>query len=333
MIHYEHIEFAWLFLIIPFVVFLFFRDKAYKARVKKTLGDPHFIDLLTKNYSSRNHQLRFIFFIVACALIIIAAINPQLPEKSTGEKMSGIDVMIALDVSNSMLSNDVKPSRLERAKQLANLLSQELDNNRVGLVVFAGQAILQMPLTPDIVQAKMYISNASVNDIPVQGTDFSDALLVSDKAMDTKEKKYKAMVLISDGEDHENNAVNMAKKLNDEGVIIYTVGIGTAAGSPILDPVTNNFKTDENGETVITKLDATSLQQIAQLTNGQYLHLDDPVADANQIAAELNKLEKKEFVSNNGYKIYFALYPFFLAPALVLLIFSLLIPETKKVAL
>lgn len=330
MISFEHIEYAWFFFLIPIVVILFLLDIAHKKKVKKEIGDPKMIDLLTKNFSAKNYRLRFIFFTIALALCIIAAINPRLPEKGEGEKMAGIDVMIALDVSNSMLCNDIKPTRLDRAKQLATLLTQKLENNRVGLVVFAGQAILQMPLTPDVGQAKMYISNASVNNVPVQGTDFSDALQISNKAMDTKEKKYKAIVLISDGEDHEKNAENTAKKLSDDGVIIYTVGIGTAAGGPIPDPVTNTFKTDENGETVITKLDAASLESIARAANGQYIQLENPEENANLISGELNSMEKKEMLSNNGYKTYFSFYPFFLAPALVFLIMSIFIPETKK---
>lgn len=330
MISFEHIEYAWFFFLVPVIVILFFMDNEHKKKVKKEIGDPGMIDLLTKNFSPKNYRLRIIFFSIALALCIFAAINPRLPENGQGEIMAGIDVMIALDVSNSMLCNDIKPTRLDRAKQLATLLTEKLENNRVGLVVFAGQAILQMPLTPDIGQAKMYISNASVNDVPVQGTDIADALQQSDKAMDTKEKKYKSIVLISDGEDHENNAESMAKKLNDDGVIIYTVGIGTAAGGPIPDPVTNTFKTDENGQTVITKLNAAALESIARAANGRYMQLENPEEDANLISGELNSMEKKEMLSNNGYKTYFSFYPFFLAPALILLIISLFIPETKK---
>lgn len=330
MISFEHIEYAWFFFLVPVIVILFFLDVGHKKKVKKEIGDPVMIDLLTKNFSATKYRLRIIFFTIALALCIVAAINPRLPEKGEGEIMAGIDVMIALDVSNSMLCNDIKPTRLDRAKQLATLLTEKLENNRVGLVVFAGQAILQMPLTPDIGQAKMYISNASVNNVPVQGTDIADALQQSDKAMDTKEKKYKSIVLISDGEDHEKNAESMAKKLNDDGVIIYTVGIGTAAGAPIPDPVTNTFKTDENGQTVITKLDAAALESIARAANGRYMQLENPEEDANLVAGELNSMEKKEMLSNNGYKTYFSFYPFFLAPALILLIISLFMPETKK---
>lgn len=330
MINFEHIEFAWLFLLIPIVIVLFFLDIAHKKKVRKEIGDPQMIDLLSKNYSSKFYRLRFIFFTIAISFCIIAAINPRIPKKNSGEKMSGIDVIIALDVSNSMLANDVKPTRLERAKQLAILLSQKLENNRIGLLIFAGQAILQMPLTPDIEQAKMYISNASVNAVPVQGTDLSDALLQSDKALDTKEKKFKAIVLISDGEDHEGHAEDMAKKLSEEGVIIYTVGIGTAAGSPIPDPVTNTFKTNENGETVITKLNTASLESIAHAANGKFILLDNPETAAGLIAGELNNMEKKEIISTAGYKTYFSFYLFFLAPALILLILGIFIPETKK---
>lgn len=330
MISFEHIEYAWFFFLVPVIVILFFLDVGHKKKVKKEIGDPGMIDLLTKNFSPKNYRLRIIFFTIALALCIVAAINPRFPENGKGEIMAGIDVMIALDVSNSMLCNDIKPTRLDRAKQLATLLTEKLENNRVGLVVFAGQAILQMPLTPDIGQAKMYISNASVNNVPVQGTDIADALQQSDKAMDTKEKKYKSIVLISDGEDHEKNAESMAKKLNDDGVIIYTVGIGTAAGGPIPDPVTNTFKTDENGQTVITKLNAAALESIARAANGRYMQLENPEEDANLVAGELNSMEKKEMLSSNGYKTYFSFYPFFLAPALILLIISLFMPETKK---
>jgi len=330
MISFEHIDYAWFFFLVPVIVILFFLDVGHKKKVKKEIGDPGMIDLLTKNFSPKNYRLRIIFFTIALALCIVAAINPRFPENGKGEIMAGIDVMIALDVSNSMLCNDIKPTRLDRAKQLATLLTEKLENNRVGLVVFAGQAILQMPLTPDIGQAKMYISNASVNNVPVQGTDIADALQQSDKAMDTKEKKYKSIVLISDGEDHEKNAESMAKKLNDDGVIIYTVGIGTAAGGPIPDPVTNTFKTDENGQTVITKLNAAALESIARAANGRYMQLENPEEDANLVAGELNSMEKKEMLSSNGYKTYFSFYPFFLAPALILLIISLFMPETKK---
>ena len=330
MISFEHIDYAWFFFLVPVIVILFFLDVGHKKKVKKEIGDPGMIDLLTKNFSPKNYRLRIIFFTIALSLCIVAAINPRFPENGKGEIMAGIDVMIALDVSNSMLCNDIKPTRLDRAKQLATLLTEKLENNRVGLVVFAGQAILQMPLTPDIGQAKMYISNASVNNVPVQGTDIADALQQSDKAMDTKEKKYKSIVLISDGEDHEKNAESMAKKLNDDGVIIYTVGIGTAAGGPIPDPVTNTFKTDENGQTVITKLNAAALESIARAANGRYMQLENPEEDANLVAGELNSMEKKEMLSSNGYKTYFSFYPFFLAPALILLIISLFMPETKK---
>lgn len=330
MISFEHITFAWLFLLIPVLLLLFLLDIRRKEKVKKEIGDPVMVGQLTKNYSPQRARLRVALFLIAFACCIVAIINPRFPEKGNAETMQGIDVMIALDVSNSMLCQDVKPSRLDRAKQLAILLTEKLDNNRVGLVLFAGQAFLQMPLTPDIVQAKMYISNASVDAVPVQGTDFYDALELSAKSMDTKEKKYKAIILISDGEDHEKQISEIAQQLNDQGIITYTIGIGTPTGGPIPDPVTNTMKTDKNGQTIITTLQPQSLEEIAHATNGKFMMLENPDADARTIAQALNNMDKKAITGAGGYKSYFSLYSFFLVPALLLLVIILFIPETKK---
>lgn len=331
MITFEHISFTWLFLLIPLLWLLFFLDIKRKQRIKKEIGDPVMVERLTKNFSPQRAKLRVAFFLIAAACCIVAIINPRFPQQSSTGDMHGIDVMIALDVSNSMLCQDVKPSRLDRAKQLATLLTEKLDNNRVGLVLFAGQAFLQMPLTPDITQAKMYISNASVNAVPVQGTDFYDALDKSLKAMDTKEKKYKAIVLISDGEDHEKHISEIVQQLNDKGVLTYTIGIGTTQGGPIPDPVTNSMKTDANGQTVITTLNTQTLEEIAKGTNGKFMMLQNPETDANAIAGAVNNMDKKTMKGVGDYKSYFSLFQFFLVPAIILLVIGLFIPETKKV--
>lgn len=305
----------------------------WKGKVKKTLGDEALISQLTNNYSPRLYLLKFIFIIVAVALCIFAAVNLRKPVAGDREQTAGIDVMIALDVSKSMLSADIKPSRLERAKECVNLLVDKLGSDRVGLVLFAGQAFLQMPLTSDIASSKMFISNASADAVPVQGTDISDALRLCDYSLDEKQKKYKAVILISDGEDHDPKSAETAKQLYDNGVVVYTIGIGTAGGSPIIEPGSNAYKTDKNGQTVISKLNELELKNIAQQTGGNYYHLENVLQTADAVAQSLNNMDKKLVEGINGERQYMSLFPVFIALAVLLLMGEIFIPETKKILL
>ncbi len=302
----------------------------WKKNSKKLLGDAALIDGLTKNYSARLYRVKFIILLVAFISGIAAAANLRKPAPGNDAKRQGIDVMIALDVSKSMLSQDVKPSRLERAKQLIDLLVDQLSDNRIGLVLFAGQAFLQMPLTADAAASKMYISNATPDAVPVQGTDIGDALKLCDNSLDTKEKKYKAVIFISDGEDHDPNSDEAIKQLYDHGVIVYTVGIGSPEGSPIIEPGTNTYKTDVNGQTVISKLNETELKNIAHQTQGNYYHLNNSSETANDILKELNGMDKKVLNAGAGERQYLSFFPFFIAFTMLLLIAEIFIPETNR---
>ncbi|MEP7317954.1 MAG: VWA domain-containing protein, partial [Panacibacter sp.] len=281
MLSFEHIEFfIGLLLLVPLTL-IFVLVLRWKAKTKKTLGDVALINKLTANYSSRLYLVKCIAVLLAITLCIAAATNLRKPAKGEQERTAGIDVMIALDVSKSMLSSDIKPNRLERAKQLVNLLVDQLEGNRVGLVIFAGKAYLQMPVTPDLAEAKMFVSNASVDAVSVQGTVISEALQLCDNSLDTKEKKHKAVILITDGEDHDAKAEKATQQLLDNGVVVYTVGIGTPEGSPIMEPGTGTYKTDAVGKTVISKLNETELQNIAAQTGGSYFKMDN--ADARSL--------------------------------------------------
>jgi Ca-activated chloride channel family protein len=260
---------------------------------------------------------------------IHAAANLRNPKAGSGSKQNGIDVMVALDVSNSMLAQDVKPNRLERAKQLLNLLVDNLGDNRMGLVVFAGQAYLQMPLTSDLASAKMYISNALPNAVSLQGTAIGDALSICNASLDTKEKKYKAVVLISDGEDHDGKAEEVVKQLADEGVIVHTIGIGSPDGSPIFDSEMNDFKKDQNGEVVISKLNELALQKIAEETGGTYQLFSSADEVVNGLKAALGEMETKQ-IGGGGQREYNTYFQLFLLAALVLLVAEVIIPEQKK---
>jgi Ca-activated chloride channel family protein len=278
------------------------------------------------------YNWKFILVIAALILGIFASANLRKPSKGvSNEKRAGIDVMIALDVSKSMLSEDVKPSRLEKAKQCVNLLIDKLSEDRVGLVVFAGRAYLQMPLTPDAAASKIFVSNASPAAVQLQGTVVADALRLSDRSLDIKEKKFKAIVLISDGEDHDASVEDAIKELYDHGVVVYTIGIGTPEGAPIKEPGTNSFKTDINGQTIITKLNEAGLRNIAQSTGGVYYHLDNSANTATAIAKDLDGLDKKAFDAFSGARNYSSFFPFFIALSIILLVIEIFIPETKRV--
>ena len=330
MLSFEHIEYLLAIAIILPLGLLFFNTIWYKKKVVKALGDESLINQLTENYSASRYRLKFILLVSPVLLIIISAANLHKPIPGDKEKKAGIDIIIALDVSKSMWSEDIKPSRLERAKQFINTLIENAGDNRIGLIVFAGRAYLQMPLTSDVAAAKIFVANASPDIIPVQGTVISNALQLCINSLDTKEKKYKAVILISDGEDHDPNTTKMLQQLYDNGVVVNTVGIGSAEGAPITEPGTNAYKTDNNGQTVITKLNEKELQDIAAATGGIYHHFTNADETATIILNQLNGMEKKLIQGNFGTKQYATFYAWFLIPAVLFLVIEIFIPEVKR---
>jgi len=330
MLTFEYNKFLLGLLVLIPIALLFAGVLRWKRNTRKALGDEQLIDALTANYSPRLYRIKFILVAATLALGVLAMANLRRPLAGEGdEKRAGIDVMIALDVSKSMLSQDVKPSRLEKAKQCVNTLIDQIDNNRIGLVLFAGQAYLQMPLTSDIAASKLYLSNANTDAVAVQGTAISSALQLCQNSLDTKEKKYKAVVLISDGEDHDPKTNVMLQDLYDNGVVVYTIGIGTASGSPIIEEG-NVYKTDINGQTVISKLNKEELKNIAQKTGGAYYHLDESAATAAAVATQLNSMDKKQLEGNGGARQYTSYFPYFIALMIIVLVAEVFIPETRK---
>jgi Ca-activated chloride channel family protein len=301
----------------------------WKKQVKKKLGDEELVNRLTNNYSPKNFSYKYYLQLAAIILCIIGAANLQSPKASTSGKRSGIDIMIALDVSNSMLAQDVKPNRLERAKQLLKNFIDRIGDNRLGLVVFAGQAYLQMPLTTDGAAAKMYVTNVSPSMVPIQGTEVSAALNVCNTSLGTKEKKYKAVILITDGETHDEKAIETARLLEQNGVVVHTIGIGSVEGSPIFDPSTSDFKKDENGNTVVSKLNEQSLKEIAAKTAGSYTYFTNADEVAAAVLGELDTMEKKQ-IGGNGPRDYQYYFQWFLLLAFILLLLEIIIPERKK---
>jgi Ca-activated chloride channel homolog len=329
LLSFQHKELLWLLLLLPLLALVYFYAIRKKKLVFKKLGDEALVKELTAQYNPKAYLYKFLLAFVSIALLLLSIAN--LRYQKAGEKVSrnGIDIMIAIDVSKSMLAQDVKPNRLERAKQLLNKLIDKLSNDRIGIIVFAGRAYLQMPLTGDHSATKMYLAAATPETVPTQGTVISDALKTCNAAFNAKDKKYKAVVLISDGEDHDENAIEIANEMAAQGVVINTVGIGSPEGSQIIDELTNEPKKDNEGNIVITKLNEESLSEIAKKGNGKYQFYTNADAVASNLFNELSSLDKR-IVTDESLLNYQSFFQYLLGLALLLLIVELFISEIKK---
>ena len=327
---FQHKEFLWLFLAIALAALFFVGVLAWKKKVTKRIGDKKLVQALTSNYSPKLFAIKFILLAIAMAVGILAEMNPRRPgEGDDSSTRKGIDVAIALDVSKSMLATDLAPDRLERAKQFISKLMNEMPDDRIALVLFAGKAYLQMPLTIDHGAAQLFVSSASPDAVPQQGTVISEALNMSARVFNSEEKRYKAIVLISDGEDHDEEAVKTAKDLAEQGVMINTIGIGSPEGTTIPDAATGDVKKDETGNTVISKLNEEVLKQMANETNGLYIRLQSSDEAVAALKAQLSQIETKAYsdVSQINFKTF---YMWLAAAMLILLLVENFIPERKK---
>lgn len=274
----------------------------------------------------------------ALALVVLALANPQMGTQLSTVKQSGIDIMIALDVSNSMLAQDVQPSRLDRAKQILQRIVETRPNDRIGIIVFAGHAYLQMPLTTDHSAVKLFLQTLNPELVPTQGTAIAEAVDLAVRAFASNEKSsdqntgHRALIVLSDGEDHESETKTAAQQANDAGVVILSLGIGTQQGGTI--PIYANGqkvdeKRDENGQIVTTQLVETSLKAIANQTNGEYVHIQGNRNELNEVTNRLNQIEKREFAARSfsDYNNYFQLP---LALALLCLVAYTYLPDRKE---
>jgi Ca-activated chloride channel homolog len=325
---FQHLEYLAGLLVLPLLILLFLRMLQWKKKTGARIGDPGLVQQLVKTYSPARTVVKFGLACLALIFLILGLANLRSRGTTENFSRSGVDVMIVLDVSKSMLAQDVKPSRLEKAKQLLFKLLDRLENDRVGLILFAGRAYLQMPLTTDHGAARMYIQEAGPELVPSQGTVISDALLMANSAFNSNEHKYKAVVLISDGEDHNPEALKTARQLADDGVMINTVGIGSPDGSTIIDPVTKEIKKDEKGDIVISKLNEKELTEISDASNGLYLRLDNLDDALITLSQRLNGIEKRALADSEfvNYKNYFQ---WFLGAALLLLLVEFFLSERK----
>jgi len=332
MIRFEHIEFLYGLLLVPvfLIVFLFVRH--WKQKALDVLGERELVKRLMPDMSPGRPVWKLVLFSMAFAFLVVALANPQMGSKLEEVKRKGIDIILALDLSNSMLAEDIKPNRLERSKQAISNLIGKLDGDRIGIVVFAGKAYLQLPITSDYSAARMFLSTINTRMIPSQGTAIADAIELAMASFDQNDHS-KAIVIITDGETHEGDALNQAKIAAENNIFVYTIGMGLPEGAPI--PLYNNskhqigYKKDNQNNTVITKLNESMLRQIAAAGKGIYVGASNSNAGLELIFEKINELDESEFESRI-FSDFEDRFQYFLAPALVLLLFELLISERKS---
>ena len=325
MFRFQHIEHLTTLVIIPVLIALFaFALYTRRKRLQQIGNERLVLDQLVGFIAGRN-TLKFVLVISALALIIVGWANPQTADKSQNVQRKGVDVVIALDVSKSMLATDVQPDRLTRAKQLIMSLSDKLQNDRIALIIFAGRSYLQVPLTVDNNMLKMMVQNVSPDMVPTQGTVIGDAIDMANESFSPAERKYKSLIIISDGEDHDDQAIEKTRTAADAGVIVHTVGIGSPMGSTIMDPTTRAMKLDDAGNPVISKLNEGELKSIAAAGHGYYQFLQDPEDVASKLAGNLNSMEQK----NLGAAVYTdfdSYFQLFLLAGIILILAEWMLP-------
>lgn len=329
MPEFQYIEFFLLLLVIPVLIAVFYLSVKRKKSIALKIGDPELVKQMTSDYNGSAYLKKFILVLVAVILLVFCLANLRTRAGEQKVSRNGIDLMIAIDVSKSMLAQDIKPSRLERARQFLSRLIDKLGNNRVGIVIFAGKAYLQMPLTADHAAAKMYISSASTESVPTQGTVIGDALKMCFASFNGEEKKYKAVVLITDGEDHDESAIKVAEQMARSGVIIHTVGMGSLQGVPLPDETTNDYKKDNEGNTVITKLNQELLQTIAQKGNGIYQLFQNTEATTAGILTQLDNMEQRA-ITDDSLVNFKSFFQWFLLAVLLALLIEFFMSERKR---
>ena len=332
MFRFAHPEFLYLLGILPVVFLLFIYQQSWKKRARLRFGEQHLIEHLVGSKSKSKPILKIVFTLLAIALFVVAIANPQIGTRLEEVKREGVDIIIALDVSNSMKAEDIRPNRLERSKQAISRLIDKLQNDRIGMIVFAGQAYVQLPITSDYSAAKLFLTSIETEIVPTQGTCIGCAIDLALKSFVGNDNKHKAMVIITDGENHEDDAIEAAKKANEQGVIIHTIGMGSLDGAPI--PVYRNgaqvdFQKDHNGSTVITKLDPLALEKIAVEGKGIFIQASNSDDGLNTILNQINKMEKKTFGTKEftGFEDRFQ---YFLAAALLFLLLEFSISDRKS---
>ena len=288
----------WLLLIIPVMLVFFLVLQIWKHKTQNKFADKRLLDKLSPNRSVFKSVLKIIILSLAFACLAIALVNPKIGTKLETVKREGVDIVFAVDVSKSMLAEDIAPNRLEKSKQLVTQIINNLASDRVGIIAYAGKAFPQLPITTDYASAKMFLQSMNTDMLSSQGTAINEAIKLAMTYYDDEEQTNRVLIIISDGEDHNEEAASIAEAASEEGIRIFTIGVGDIKGGPIpikRDGIVLNYKKDKQGETVITRLNEEILINIAQEANGAYINGKNTSDVVESIREILNSMDKKEF--------------------------------------
>jgi Ca-activated chloride channel family protein len=335
MLRFAHIEILYALAAVPLLIILFVAVRRWKKKALARLGDRDVITRIIPDVSFSRPTLKFILFIIAYAILIIGLADPQVGTKTEDVKRNGADLMILLDVSNSMLSQDLAPNRLENAKRALDQLIAGLHDERIGIIVFAGEAYVQLPMTTDYSAAKLFLNEINTDIVPTQGTAIGAAIDMGMQSLDFKNGTAKAMILMTDGENHEDDAVRAAEDAADKKVMINVIGFGSQQGSPIpiyLNGKQAGFHVDSAGHTVVSKLDENMCKEIAATGNGTYVRATNAGTGLNIVMDQIGKMQGKGYDSKQ-FKDFEDRFQFFLAIALLLLVVEFFISNRKSLRL
>lgn len=327
MFRFAHPEYLYLLLAAPALIALFAWALYDRRRRLARFGDPATVATLMPDASTGRMKLKFILFTTAVILVILAAARPQFGSKLREQKSEGIEMMLAVDISNSMLAEDFEPNRLERTKYAINKLFDGLEQDRVGVIVFAGDATVQLPITSDYRMAKAFAKRISPSMASVQGTSIGKALSLAEMSFSSGSGDSRVIILITDGEDHEGNVMQAAERAAEQGIRIFTIGIGTPEGAPI--QIGGEFIKDEAGEMVVSKLNEEMLARIADITGGAYVRSSKQSIGLDEIVKAINEMEQTE-LSMVRFEEFNEQYQYLLIAALVLLLLEFVVLDRRN---
>lgn len=321
----------WTLLVIPVIILLFLVLQLWRRSAQRKFANSALLKRLSPNQSLFKSILKVFVLCAAFACLSLALVNPKIGTKLETVRSEGVDVVFAIDVSKSMLAEDIAPNRLEKSKQLVTQIVNSLVSDRVGIIAYAGKAFPQLPITTDYASAKMFLQNMNTDMLSSQGTAISEAIQLSKTYYDNEAQSNRVLIIISDGEDHDGEALDVAEEAAEQGIRILTIGVGDTKGGPIpikRNGVISNYKKDNQGETVITRLDETTLRDIAAEANGVYINGRNTADVVNTIKEELDKMDKQEFESKQiaDFKDQFQ---WFLAFGILLLFIDIFFLERK----
>ena len=326
MLYFASPAYLWLLLLVPLIPVVYGILRALRRRRLKRFGDESLVRALMPSWSGAKGWIRIILWDLAFLCFVIGIARPQMGAKLKEHEAKGAEIMICLDVSNSMLAEDYSPSRLDRAKLAISRVVDKLQGDRIGLIIFAGSSFVQLPITTDYVSAKMFLGSIDTGSVPVQGTAIGDAILTAAKSFSAQSEKSRAIIIITDGENHEDDAVDAARQAAELGIKIYTIGVGSLRGQPI--PVNGELLKDRGGNIVVSRLDEATLKQIAEAGGGAYVHAGNEEFGLNPIIDDIKKMEAEKY-NSIIFEDFDEQYMYFFAAALVLLVLEMLVGERR----